>query len=88
MNLIIWLIVGGVIGWLASMMMKTDNQQDDFLYAVARVDTCSSRPECMIDGIKFELSGPRAAGAGSSMSRSASARRTALEARERTDGTG
>jgi uncharacterized membrane protein YeaQ/YmgE (transglycosylase-associated protein family) len=27
MNLIIWLIVGGLIGWLASLIMKTDAQQ-------------------------------------------------------------
>ena len=27
MNFIIWLIVGGVIGWLASIVMKTDGQQ-------------------------------------------------------------
>jgi len=27
MNLIIWLIVGGLIGWLASKIMKTDAQQ-------------------------------------------------------------
>lgn len=27
MNLIIWLVVGGVIGWLASILMKTDGQQ-------------------------------------------------------------
>ncbi len=26
MNLIIWLIVGGVIGWLASIVMKTNAQ--------------------------------------------------------------
>lgn len=26
-NLIIWLIVGGVIGWVASMVMRTDAQQ-------------------------------------------------------------
>ena len=25
MNLIIWLLVGGVIGWLASMLMKTND---------------------------------------------------------------
>lgn len=31
MNFIIWLIVGGVIGWLASMMMKTNDQQGMFL---------------------------------------------------------
>ncbi len=27
MNLIIWLVVGGVIGWIASMIMRTDGQQ-------------------------------------------------------------
>ncbi|HYE21918.1 MAG TPA: hypothetical protein VEA69_25990, partial [Tepidisphaeraceae bacterium] len=27
MNIVIWLIVGGVIGWLASLVMKTDKQQ-------------------------------------------------------------
>jgi uncharacterized membrane protein YeaQ/YmgE (transglycosylase-associated protein family) len=27
MNFIIWLIVGGVIGWIASMIMKTDAEQ-------------------------------------------------------------
>ena len=27
MNAIVWLAVGGVIGWLASLVMKTDNQQ-------------------------------------------------------------
>ena len=27
MNLIIWLLVGGVIGWIASMIMGTDNRQ-------------------------------------------------------------
>ncbi|MFO1261394.1 MAG: GlsB/YeaQ/YmgE family stress response membrane protein [Sphingomonadaceae bacterium] len=27
MGLIIWLIVGGVIGWLASIIMRTDAQQ-------------------------------------------------------------
>jgi uncharacterized membrane protein YeaQ/YmgE (transglycosylase-associated protein family) len=26
-NLIIWLVVGGVIGWIASMIMRTDAQQ-------------------------------------------------------------
>ena len=26
MNLIIWLVIGGVIGWLASMVMKTNAQ--------------------------------------------------------------
>lgn len=27
MNFIIWLIVGGFIGWLASMLMNTNHQQ-------------------------------------------------------------
>ena len=31
MNFIIWLVVGGVIGWLASMLMKTNDQQGMFL---------------------------------------------------------
>lgn len=26
MNIIVWLIVGGVIGWIASIVMKTDGQ--------------------------------------------------------------
>ncbi|MET0499230.1 MAG: GlsB/YeaQ/YmgE family stress response membrane protein [Steroidobacteraceae bacterium] len=27
MGIIIWLIVGGVVGWLASIIMRTDGQQ-------------------------------------------------------------
>ena len=27
MNLIIWLIAGGVVGWLASLLMRTDGEQ-------------------------------------------------------------
>ena len=27
MNLIIWLIAGGLIGWVASLLMKTDGEQ-------------------------------------------------------------
>jgi uncharacterized membrane protein YeaQ/YmgE (transglycosylase-associated protein family) len=27
MNFIIWLIVGGIVGWLASIMMRTNGQQ-------------------------------------------------------------
>lgn len=37
MNIIIWLIVGGVIGWLASMLMKTDNQQGLILNVVVGI---------------------------------------------------
>lgn len=27
MNLIVWLIVGGIVGWIASLIMRTDAQQ-------------------------------------------------------------
>jgi uncharacterized membrane protein YeaQ/YmgE (transglycosylase-associated protein family) len=37
MNFIIWLIVGGVIGWLASMLMKTNDQQGLFLNVVVGI---------------------------------------------------
>ena len=37
MNLIIWLVVGGVIGWLACIMMKTDGQQGVFLNVVVGI---------------------------------------------------
>jgi uncharacterized membrane protein YeaQ/YmgE (transglycosylase-associated protein family) len=33
-NLIVWLVVGGVIGWLASLIMKTDGQQGVILNIV------------------------------------------------------
>ena len=37
MNFIIWLVVGGVIGWIASMIMKTDAQQGMFLNVVVGI---------------------------------------------------
>ena len=37
MNLIIWLVVGGVIGWVASLIMKTDAQQGMILNIVVGV---------------------------------------------------
>ena len=37
MNLIIWLVVGGLIGWVASLIMKTDAQQGMFLNIVVGV---------------------------------------------------
>jgi len=37
MNFIIWLVVGGVIGWLASMLMKTNDQQGMFLNVVVGI---------------------------------------------------
>jgi uncharacterized membrane protein YeaQ/YmgE (transglycosylase-associated protein family) len=36
-NLIVWLIVGGVIGWIASMMMNTDAQQGIFLNIIVGI---------------------------------------------------
>ena len=37
MNFIIWLVLGGVIGWLASIMMKTNGQQGIFLNVVVGI---------------------------------------------------
>ena len=37
MNLIVWLIVGGVIGWIASLIMRTDAQQGLFLNIVVGI---------------------------------------------------
>ncbi len=37
MNFIIWLVVGGLIGWVASMIMKTDGQQGLFLNVVVGI---------------------------------------------------
>lgn len=37
MNFIIWLVVGGIIGWLASIVMRTDAQQGMFLNIVVGI---------------------------------------------------
>ncbi|MCL4183537.1 MAG: GlsB/YeaQ/YmgE family stress response membrane protein [Burkholderiaceae bacterium] len=37
MNLIIWLIVGGLVGWAASMLMRTDAQQGIVLNVVVGI---------------------------------------------------
>ena len=37
MNFIIWLVVGGLIGWVASMIMKTDGQQGVILNVVVGI---------------------------------------------------
>jgi len=37
MNVIIWLIVGGLIGWLASVIMHTDAQQGILLNVVVGI---------------------------------------------------
>jgi uncharacterized membrane protein YeaQ/YmgE (transglycosylase-associated protein family) len=37
MNLILWLIIGGLIGWIASLIMRTDAQQGIFLNVVVGI---------------------------------------------------
>lgn len=37
MNLLIWLVAGGLIGWLASLLMKTDGQQGIVLNVVVGI---------------------------------------------------
>lgn len=37
MNFLIWLIVGGIVGWLASLIMRTDEQQGILLNVVIGV---------------------------------------------------
>jgi uncharacterized membrane protein YeaQ/YmgE (transglycosylase-associated protein family) len=34
MNFIIWLIVGGIVGWIASLVMRTDSQQGILLNVI------------------------------------------------------
>ena len=36
-NIIIWLVVGGILGWLASIVMKTDAQQGIILNVVVGI---------------------------------------------------
>ena len=37
MNLIIWLVIGGIVGWLASIIMKRDAQQGIILNIVVGI---------------------------------------------------
>lgn len=37
MNFIIWLVVGGLIGWVASKIMNTDAQQRVFLNVIVGI---------------------------------------------------
>ncbi|HEX7781299.1 MAG TPA: GlsB/YeaQ/YmgE family stress response membrane protein [Sphingobium sp.] len=37
MGIILWLIIGGVVGWLASMIMRTDAQQGILLNIVVGI---------------------------------------------------
>lgn len=36
-NFILWLIVGGIVGWLASLIMRTDGQQGIILNIVVGI---------------------------------------------------
>ena len=37
MGVIVWLIVGGIVGWLASLIMKTDAQQGILMNVVVGI---------------------------------------------------
>jgi uncharacterized membrane protein YeaQ/YmgE (transglycosylase-associated protein family) len=37
MGLIIWLIIGGIVGWLASIIMRTNAQQGIFLNIIVGI---------------------------------------------------
>lgn len=37
MNFIIWIIIGGIVGWIASMIMKTNAQQGIILNIVVGI---------------------------------------------------
>ena len=37
MGIIVWLIVGGVVGWLASIIMRTDAQQGVLLNVIVGI---------------------------------------------------
>jgi uncharacterized membrane protein YeaQ/YmgE (transglycosylase-associated protein family) len=36
-NLIVWLVLGGLIGWVASMIMRTDGQQGIILNVIVGI---------------------------------------------------
>ena len=37
MGIIVWLVVGGIVGWIASMIMRTDAQQGIILNVVVGI---------------------------------------------------
>jgi len=37
MDIIIWLVVGGIVGWLASLLMHTDARQGIFLNVIVGI---------------------------------------------------
>ena len=40
MDIIIWLVVGGIVGWLASLLMHTDARQGIFLNVIVGSVRC------------------------------------------------
>jgi uncharacterized membrane protein YeaQ/YmgE (transglycosylase-associated protein family) len=36
-NIVVWLVIGGLIGWIASVLMRTDGQQGILLNVVVGV---------------------------------------------------
>ena len=36
-NFLVWIILGGVLGWIASMIMRTDAQQGTFLNIIVGI---------------------------------------------------
>jgi uncharacterized membrane protein YeaQ/YmgE (transglycosylase-associated protein family) len=37
MNVIVWLVIGGLVGWVASMLMNTDGQQGVLMNVVVGI---------------------------------------------------
>lgn len=37
MNIVVWLVIGGLIGWIASVVMRTDGQQGILLNVIVGV---------------------------------------------------
>jgi uncharacterized membrane protein YeaQ/YmgE (transglycosylase-associated protein family) len=37
MELLLWLIAGGIVGWIASIIMKTDSEQGPFMNIIVGV---------------------------------------------------
>lgn len=37
LNFIIWIVVGGILGWIASMIMRTDSQQGPLLNVIVGI---------------------------------------------------
>lgn len=37
MDILLWIVFGGIVGWLASLMMKTGAEQSTLLYVVVGV---------------------------------------------------